>query len=164
MGTSSELFRDNLAGSRDAFIVSTPSFDKDDVTELGSTSSGSLRQRLKVLRDCWRPDTCIPIPVTVSIYPQRCNLISSGLNPLKSNLASNVPSLALSSTCFLLSITRTLPSSQMCGVTVVGSIPAGSLKTLINSLLWNPSSCSHWCWPCTMIFSLSTSSEISSGW
>ena len=44
MVMSSKLLRDNVAGSRDAFIVSRPSFDKLEVTDLGSTSSGSTTQ------------------------------------------------------------------------------------------------------------------------
>ena len=159
---SSELLRANKAGSRDAFIVSRPSFDKLDVTDAGSTSSGNTIQRLYVLLDCLRSPACIP--VTVSIFPRRWSLISSGLNDLKSNLASKLSSVALSSACFLPSIKRMPLFRLIRDVTVVGSTPGGSLKTLTNSLLSNPFSCSHWCWPCKMIFSLSTSSEISSGW
>ena len=45
---STALSRGNRAGSRDASIVSRPSFDKRDFTELATTSSGSRTRRLKV--------------------------------------------------------------------------------------------------------------------
>ena len=48
---ASQLLRNNMSGSRNAFIVSRPSFDKPDVTDPGSTSSGSTIQRLYELRD-----------------------------------------------------------------------------------------------------------------
>ena len=159
MVTSSELLLDNLAWSRDAFIFSRPSFDKDDVTDLRSTSSGNKIQRLCVRPDWWW------IPVAVSTFPRAWSLILSGLKPLKSNIASNSSSFVVSSSCFSVPpIIRTLRSGLKRSATVAGLTPGGSLKTLVNSPLSNPFSCSHWYWPCKIIFSLSTSSEISSGW
>ena len=106
--------------------------------------------------------------MTVSSCPRSCTLISSGLNPRRSNLTWNLPSscFAFSSTRLTPSRTRTLPLFRVLitrDSTVVGSTPSGSLIIFLNSLFLNPSSPSDRCWPCKMIFSPSTSSEMSSG-
>ena len=85
----------------------------------------------------------------------------------RSNLTTNLPSscFAFSSRILSPSRTRTLPRFRFLitrDFTVVGSIPSGSLIIFFNSLFSNPSSPSDRCWPCKIIFSPSTSSEMSS--
>ena len=85
----------------------------------------------------------------------------------RSNLTTNLPSscFAFSSRILSPSRTRTLPRFRFLitrDFTVVGSIPSGTLIIFLNSLFSNPSSPSDRCWPCKIIFSPSTSSEMSS--
>ena len=120
----------------------------------------------------WKIETLVSsdlcFPVTASSWPRSCTLISSALNPRRSNLTTNLPSscFAFSSRRLSPSRTRKLPLFRFLitrDFTVVGSTPSGSLITFLNSLFSKPSSPSDRCWPCKIICSPSTSSEMSSG-
>ena len=81
------------------------------------------------------------------------------------NLTAKFLSSSLTFSCTrLLPVRRkSLPSSLGVDVSDVGSIPSGFLITFLNSLFSTPFSFSDRCRQCRVIFSGSTSSEISSG-